>query len=226
MKNKLNFKNCLIVFYLLCTTNTYAQENVFSKHVNIYENGYTYENEYDTSKFRLGIINSPFSSQVKNPTRVPSSIDNIGDKLKNSNSNICATVKNSKGLKLKDSATYVVSALKKAGVIEGNDKEYSLDSANYFWEFYLSYRDFVDISLSISRDKEYFTLSKLPDATIVTVEKGCNVNGLVAIHCNGLYYSPKFVDIKKLEKRLNDPTDQACKIGRGFRIIAEAKRFL
>lgn len=201
------------------------KENVFAKNVRAYKKNYSYTGEFDTSKFRLMIQNSDFTPKNKNANRSLASTDTIAGRLLRNPSDICVAVQDNKDLKFTNSAVYVVSALKKARAIDFKDKEYSLDSAHYFWEMYLAYRGFVDISAPISRDGD-FSFSKLPNGAIVTLEKGCNVNGLAAIHCDGKYYAPRFVDTKKLEARLNNPKDLQCKIGRGFRVVAEAKRFL
>lgn len=184
------------------------------------------ENDFDTSKFRLSIINSRFTDKVPRSTRVPSSVISIKNKLENSPSQLCEVVKSNVGLELKDSSTYVVSALKKAGAIGSEDKHFSFVSPHLLWEKFLTYRDFVDISLPILREGK-FSFNQLPEATIVTLEKGCNIDGTVAIYCNGNFYSTKFVDdVAALENRLNDASDKSCKIGKGFRVLAEARRFL
>ena len=225
MKRSFMISFCIL---LSASGSAWAQitTNEFAKNVKTYSKKSTYENEYDTSKFRLGILNSNFTDQAPRLSRVPSSYTSIASKLKDSATNVCKVVKNKKGLKFKDSSAYVVSALKKAGSIAPRDKNYSLNSAHFLWELYLSYRDFVDISQPIAREDGPFSLSKLPNATIVTLEKGCNENGIAAIHCDGKFYAPKFVDIPALESRINDPADQTCKLGKGLRVIAEADRFL
>jgi hypothetical protein len=217
----------VLVAILLFSVGATAQmkNNEFSKNVNSYDPKSSYTGDYDTSKFRLGILSSSYSSKDSSSTRVPSSFGNIEDKLRTTPSQLCQAVKNIQGLDLKDSSAYVVSALKKAGTIPSDDKTYSLNSAHYFWELYLSYRDLVDITQPLNKSGE-FKFSKLPDATIVMLEKGCNANGIAAIHCGGRYYAPKFVDTIKLEARLNNPQDKSCKLGKGFRVVAEAKRFL
>lgn len=218
-------KSIFIVSVVLFGLVAKAQANEFAKNVNTSKRNETYSNQYDTSKFRLGVLNANYSDQAPKLSRVPSSYFSIKQKLSETPSNVCDVVKNQRGLAFVDSPAYVVSALKKAGSIEKTDKDYSLNTGHYFWELYLSYRDFVDISQPIKRDGR-FSLSKLPDGAIVTLEKGCNPNGLAAIHCGGRYYSPKFVDIKNLEARLNNPSDTSCKVGKGFRVVAESKRFL
>ncbi len=199
--------------------------NEFAKHVRAYKKNYSYTGEFDTSKFRLMIQNSDYSPKNKDLTRSLASTDTIAGRLLRNPSDVCVAVKDNAGLKFSNSPVYVVSALKKARAIDFKDKEYSLDSAHHFWEMYLAYRGFVDISAPLSRDGA-FSFSKLPNGAIVTLENGCNPNGLAAIHCDGKYYAPRFVDTKKLEARLNNPKDLQCKIGRGFRVVAEAKRFL
>lgn len=217
----------LIIVSLACTSGVMAQKknNEFAKNVRASSSKTTYENEYDTSKFRLGILNSNFSANSPALSRVPSSYTSIIDKLSASSTDLCRAVKNKRGLVFKDSSSYVVSALKKAGSVAPSDKNYSLNSAHFFWELYLSYRDFVDISQPLAREGK-FSFAKLPNATIVTLEKGCNANGIAAIHCEGKFYAPKFVNIKNLEARLNDANDRSCKVGKGLRVIAEADRFL
>lgn len=229
-KNRLNsFKETVskffILFLIIIGTVVHAQENEFSKNVNTYKKNDIYTKDYDTSKFRLGILNANYSDGAPTLSRVPSSYFSIQQKLTETPSHLCEVVKSKRGLAFADSPAYVVSALKKAGAIATTDKNFSLNSGHFFWELYLSYRDFVDISQPIKREGT-FSLSKLPDGAIITLEKGCNPNGLAAIHCNGKYYTPKFVDTQKLEQRLNDPSDESCKVGKGFRVIAESKRFL
>ncbi len=221
----LNVLSMSLVWARNSSSNTNSNNNELSKNVKVYSQKSTYENEYDTSKFRLGILNSNFSKESSKLSRVPSSYVSVQDKLKSSSTDLCKVVKNKKGLKFKDSSSYVVSALKKAGSIAPRDKNYSLNTAHFLWELYLSHRDFVDISQPIAREG-LFNFSKLPDATIITLEQGCNANGIAAIHCEGQFYAPKFVDVKVLQKRINDASDESCKLGKGFRVIAEADRFL
>ncbi len=222
-------KCILILLYFLFTTKIViaqeAENNVFSQNVNAYSKSSIYENEFDTSKFRLSIYNSSYSDKAPRLSRVPSSLVAIKNKLENSKSRLCKVVKNNSGLDFKDSSSYVVSVLKKAGAIEAEDKNFSFNNAHYLWEMFLTYRDFVDISQPLSREGN-FSFEQLPDAMIVALEKGCNVNGAVAIYCEGKFYTTKFVDISILENRLNDEADKNCKLGRGFRVLAEARRFL
>lgn len=218
-----------VLFHLLLMSNNVlaqkTEENVFSKNVNPYSKSAIYEDEFDTSKFRLKIINSSFTEKGPGLSRVPSSLVAIKNKLESTPSRLCKVVKNNSGLEFKDSSAYVVSVLKKAGVIAADDKNFSYNNAHYLWEMFLTYRDFVDISQPIARE-EKFSFDRLPDAMIVALEMGCNANGAVAIYCEGKFYTTKFVDIAALENRLNDSTDKSCKLGKGFRVLAEARRFL
>ncbi len=224
----MDFIKFLILFVITtCSALSYAQteQNNFADNVNVSDRSASYFDEYDTSKFRLGVLNANFSPDAPKLSRVPSSYMSIKEKLNSTPSNLCEVVKSKRGLSFKDSSSYVLSALKKAGTISSNDKNYSLDSAHFFWETYLTYRDLVDITQPIRREG-VFRFSKLPNAAIVMLEKGCNLNGIAAIYCDGRYYAPKFVDVTKLEYRLNDSSDKECKLGKGMRVIAEAKRFL
>lgn len=228
MKNIKPYDNhfiCLLSLILNFCFTSASFGNEFAKHVNSVDKNYSYSGEFDTSKFRMMIESSDFLPKNKNLKRSLASTDTIAGRLLSNPSELCRVVKDKRGLKFSSSPRYVVSALKKAKVINQKDKEYTLKNTHGFWEMYLAYRGFVDISEPISRDG-LFDFSKLPNGTIVTLEKGCNVNGLAAIHCDGKYYAPRFVDTAKLQARLNNPKDKSCKIGRGFRVIAEASRFL
>lgn len=216
----------VLIVILLFSNWAMAQKknNEFSKNVNAYDQKASYTGDYDTSKFRLNILNAKFASDSSASPRTPSSYASIEQRLKSKPSELCNVVKDKRGLAFTDSSAYVVSALKKAGTIPADDKTYTLNTAHYFWELYLSYRNLVDITQPLSKDGD-FSFSKLPNGSIVMLEKGCNANGLAAIHCDGRYYAPKFVDTAKLENRLNDQQDTVCKLGKGFRVVAEANRF-
>lgn len=202
-----------------------VEKNSFSENVKVYSKGNSYENDYDTSKFRLKVVNSGYQiPKADAQVRTPSSLGTLAPRLQASPSNLCQVVKQARNLDLSSSSAYVVSALKQSGAITRDDKDYSLDSAHFFWEMYLSYRNFVDISQPLKSDGN-FSFSKLANGSIITLEKGCNVNGIAAIYCDGKYYAPKFVNPKNLEARVNDDNDASCQLGKGMRVIAEASRF-
>jgi len=207
---------CGLVFLVLG-----VESNEISKNVNTVEPGSLYKGDYDTSKFRLGISELDYTtSSGKRNLASPADILSF---LKNSPSQLCDAVKDVKSLSLKNSTAYVVSALKKAGSIPDFDKDYSLESANFFWEIYLGYRNFIDLSDPLKREG-YLNKELLPNGSILNVEKGCNKNGATAIYCDGKFFTTKFVDVDNLFSKINDDEIQQCKVGNGFRVIVEAGR--
>ena len=198
-----------------------VDQNEISKNVNTVEPGATYKGDYDTSKFRVGISKSNYQSARAN--RSLASLSSVRESLKSSTTMLCNIVKQSSTLDLKSSSAYVVSALKEAGAIPTYDKDYSLISSHFLWELYLGYRNFVDLSRSLSREGS-LTKDMLPQGAIVNVEKGCNENGATAVFCDGRFYTTRFVNDNKLFRRINDPSDNTCKLGNGLRVIVEAER--
>jgi len=216
-------KSILILLMVLGGHLSFASDqNEISKNVNTVDPGSKYQNDFDTSKFRIGVMQSSFD-QGQSSQRDLASLSSISDALKASPASLCKTVKNFSAAGFNSSSAYVVSALKKAGAISQYDKDYSLKSASFLWELYLGYRKFVDLSKPLSAEGS-FSKSMIPEGAIVNVEKGCNENGATAIFCGGSYYTNKFVDEEKLFNRVNDPSDENCKLGKGLRVIVEADR--
>lgn len=196
--------------------------NEIENNVNTVEPGARYDNEYDTSKFRIGIMKSSFKNGEPSQ-RDLASLSSISETLKSSSTLICDAAKRMSSKTFKTSSSYVVAVLKEAGAIPEYDKDYSLKSSHFFWELYLGYRKFIDLSKPLLAESE-FNKSMIPQGSIVNVEKDCNENGATAIFCDGKYYTNKFVDEQKLFARVNDSSDQSCKLGKGLRVIVEADR--
>lgn len=211
----------LLMVISLSSTALAVDQNEISKNVNTVEPGATYKGDYDTSKFRIGIAKSRYKNGQAN--RSLASVSSVSESLKSSTTMLCNIVKQSSSLSLKSSSAYVVSALKEAGAISTYDKDYSLTSSHFLWELYLGYRNFVDLSRTLSREGS-ITKDMLPQGAILNVEKGCNENGATAVFCDGKFYTTRFVDDKKLFRRINNPEDNTCKLGQGLRVIVEAER--
>lgn len=185
-------------------------ENTIEKNVRPVTEGYSYKDDLDDAKFRVSVYEA--------------SAERVTKALKNNPSNLCSYVKNKDGLDLSTSSNYLVSVLKKAGAIESDDKNYGLVSAHFIWEYYLTYRNFVDVSYSFKDFKSDKLFKTLPEGYIVQVKNGCVKNGAVALKCGKGFYTTKFPNITKLKNSLDDKNNQKCKISNGLRVIVEASR--
>jgi len=200
----------LLIISLFLNAQAGVVENVIEANVKPVVQGHTYNNDLDNSKFRVKVYQAK-SKEIKRA-------------LKENPSQLCSFLKNKTDLKFDSSSSYVVSALKKAGAIRADDKDYNLISAHFFWEYYLTYRNFVDVSHSFKGFKADALFNSLPEGYIVQVRTGCVENGAVAIKCKSGFYTTRFANLKKLKKNLDDPNNKKCKIADGLRLIVESNR--
>lgn len=190
-----------------------AVENKLADNVNVVPLNYSYEDDYDSAKFRMRIYKM--------------NQDEILSTLSLKKDSICKSARASKQLFLdsQNSAEYVVKVLKSAGVIDAEDKDYKFKSANYMWDFYLAFRNFVEIDRAFKGSDIDSTFNNLPDGTIVLVSRHCVPNGAVAISCNNRLYTKRFPNLKTLIERLKRDNNPKCQIGNGIKFIVESGRF-
>lgn len=171
---------------------------------------YSYEEDYDSSKFRMKIykLNPKQMAQVIKPSA------------------LCQAAKNSKEefIQAKTASEYIINVLKKAEALNPKDKDYSLTSAHFIWDFYLAFRGFVDVSHAYNQEKASDFLKFLPNGTIVQLSKHCVPNGAVAVMCDGRLFTKRFPNLEKFVLRANDPQNDKCKISNGIRFIVETDR--
>ena len=190
--------------------NASAADGIINKHVTPVPVNYDYKGDIDDADFRINVSKSNNGKIIKN--------------LINNPSNLCSFVTKKDLLDYGTSSKYVLSVLRASGAIDEYDKSYSLISAHFLWEYYLTYRNFVDISNAFSGVPAQLVFDKLPEGYIVQVETGCVKNGAVAIKCKNGFYTTKFPNIKKLVQRLDDPFNKSCKFSNGLKLIVESSR--
>ena len=87
-------------------------QNEIRENVNTVELGARYNNDYDTSKFRIGVMQSSYENRVPSQRSLASS-SSIKEALKSSSSIVCDTVKKMSSSSFNNSSEFVVTALKK-----------------------------------------------------------------------------------------------------------------
>ncbi len=210
-RNKVLF--VLLLLFFSDSVFAATAESFLSQNVNAIDETYSYKDDKDDSRFRL----KAYKAKAKQ----------VAVAMYKNKSNLCDTARSRQKFDVSSSANYVVSVLKKAGAIKPEDKNYAFKSAHFFWEYYLTYRNFVDVSRSFRRIKSDKIFQKLPESYVLLVEKGCVANGAVALFCSGeKLYTTRFPNFEKLKQRIGDPSYKNCKVGKDVRIIVESKRLL
>lgn len=187
-------------------------DDKMTENINTVPLGYTYEEDFDSARFRLKAYKM--------------TADQVVNKLNSSSTQICDYAKRSKDIfnSSKSSSEYVNNVLKSAGALNPNDKDYSMVSAHYVWDFYLAFRGFLEINTSFDGFEMEDALARLPDGVIIQLSKHCVPNGAVAIYCDKKFYTKRFPNLELFLERSRSAEYPKCKINKGIRFIVESKR--